>query len=89
MSHHPIEALLRPPVEFSSVLSYCSLAVIAIGAPQLFLLPGGVGYVLGGAFRSSRGKTGMAGHSTGLSTSGDCGCCLCTLRTRTRFRAAR
>lgn len=50
MSHQPIEALLRPPVEFSSVLSYCSLAVIAVGAPQLFLLPGGVGYVLGAVF---------------------------------------
>lgn len=50
MSHQPIEALLRPPVEFSCVVSYGSLAAIAIGVPQIFFLPGGVGYALGGAF---------------------------------------
>jgi conjugative coupling factor TraD (TOL family) len=50
MSNQPIEALLRPAVEFSSVVTYLSLAVMAIGAPQIFLLPGGVGYVIGGAF---------------------------------------
>lgn len=50
MSNQPIEALLRPAVEFSSVVAYCSLAAVAIGAPQVFLLSGGVGYVLGAAF---------------------------------------
>lgn len=50
MSTQPIEALLRPPVEFSAALSYCALAAIAIGAPQIFLLPGGVGYAVGAAF---------------------------------------
>lgn len=61
MSNQPIEALLRPPVEFSAVLSYLSLSVIAIGAPQVFLLPGGVGYALGGVFLLRAGLLGRQG----------------------------
>lgn len=49
MSNTPIEALLRPPVEFSSVVCYSSLSLISMGAPEVFFLPGGVGYALGAA----------------------------------------
>lgn len=45
----PIEALLRPPVEYYSVVCYSSLSLISMGAPEVFLLPGGVGYALGAA----------------------------------------
>ena len=50
MSSKPIEALLRPPVEFSSVATNTSLAVLAISAPQVLMLPGGVGYTVGAVF---------------------------------------
>lgn len=50
MSSQPIEALLRPAVEFSAVIAHLSLAGLAIAAPQVFLLPGGVGYGLGFVF---------------------------------------
>jgi len=45
----PIEALLRPPVEQSAIATHAALALLGIGAPQVLLLPGGVGYALAGA----------------------------------------
>ena len=38
MAHYPLEALLRPPVEWSSSLAAASLAAIALRAPDLLLL---------------------------------------------------
>ena len=52
MAHYPIEALLRPPVEWSSSLAAASLAAIALRAPDLLLMTRpaawGVAAVLGG-----------------------------------------
>ncbi len=42
----PIEALLRPPVEQAAIATHLSLALLGVGAPQILLLPGGVGYGL-------------------------------------------
>ena len=47
MSNQPIEALLRPPVEFSSVATNAAMAVVAFAAPQVLMMPGGVGYAVG------------------------------------------
>jgi len=44
--NHPIEALLRPPVERSAIVTHLALAVLGVGAPQMLLLSGGVGYGL-------------------------------------------
>jgi len=38
MAHYPIEALLRPPVEWSSSLAAVSLAAIVVRAPDLLLM---------------------------------------------------
>ncbi|MEM9257724.1 MAG: type IV conjugative transfer system coupling protein TraD [Pseudomonadota bacterium] len=48
MSDKPIEALLRPPVEFASVMSNTALGTVAVTAPGFLLMPGGVGYAIGG-----------------------------------------
>jgi len=45
----PIEALLRPPVEQSAIATHLALALLGVGAPQVLLLPGGVGYGLAAA----------------------------------------
>ena len=45
----PIEALLRPPVEQSAIATHVALALLGVGAPQVLLLPGGVGYGLAAA----------------------------------------
>ncbi len=50
MSNQPIEALLRPPVEFSSVITNSAMGLVAISAPQVLMMPGGVGYTVGGVF---------------------------------------
>tara|TARA_R110001592_G_scaffold254129_3_gene517460 strand:+ start:6141 stop:8186 length:2046 start_codon:yes stop_codon:yes gene_type:complete len=50
MSNQPIEALLRPPVEFASVVTNASLGIIAVNAPQVLMMPGGVGYAVGAVF---------------------------------------
>ena len=42
----PIEALLRPPVEQSAIATHVALALLGVGAPQVLLLPGGIGYGL-------------------------------------------
>lgn len=47
MSDQPLEALLRPPVELSSVLSNTSLGVVAMAAPGVLMMPGGIGYAVG------------------------------------------
>ena len=49
MSNQPIEALLRPPVEISSVITNTALGIVAISAPQILMMPGGVGYTVGTA----------------------------------------
>jgi conjugative coupling factor TraD (TOL family) len=49
MSNQPIEALLRPPVEISSVITNTALGIVAISAPQMLMMPGGVGYSVGTA----------------------------------------
>lgn len=45
----PVEALLRPPVEQSAIATHAALALLGLGAPQVLLLPGGVGYALAAA----------------------------------------
>ncbi len=40
----PIEALLRPPVEIGAITTNLAIATVAIGAPQMLLVPGGIGY---------------------------------------------
>ncbi|PLW67777.1 type IV conjugative transfer system coupling protein TraD [Pseudohalioglobus lutimaris] len=47
MSNQPIEALLRPPVELSSVVTNTAMGIVAISAPQVLMMPGGVGYTVG------------------------------------------
>ena len=50
MSNQPIEALLRPPVEVSSVVTNSAMAIVAFAAPQVLMMPGGVGYAVGSVF---------------------------------------
>ena len=47
MSTHPIEALLRPPVELWSTLVAFSTATIAILAPWALMMPPGIAYAAG------------------------------------------
>lgn len=47
MSGHYIEALLRPPVEMASVVTNGTLGFVAIAAPSVLMMPGGVGYTIG------------------------------------------
>ena len=47
MSRHPIEALLRPPVELWSMLVAFATATIAILAPWALMMPPGVAYSAG------------------------------------------
>jgi len=47
VSQHPIEALLRPPVEFWSTLVAFATAAIAILAPWSLMMPPGVAYGAG------------------------------------------
>ena len=47
MSTHPIEALLRPPVELWSTLVAFATAVIAVLAPWALMMPPGVAYSAG------------------------------------------
>ena len=49
MSQHPIEALLRPPVELWSMLVAFAAAAIAILAPWALMMPPGVAYGAGAA----------------------------------------
>lgn len=44
MSAHPIEALLRPPVEFWSALTSGCVAAICAARPQMLLMADGIGY---------------------------------------------
>jgi conjugative coupling factor TraD (SXT/TOL subfamily) len=48
MAHYPIEALLRPPVEWSSSVAAASLAAIALRAPDFMLMTHAVGQTLAG-----------------------------------------
>jgi conjugative coupling factor TraD (TOL family) len=50
MSNQPIEALLRPPVEVSSVITNTAMGIVAVSAPQVLMMPGGVGYTVGALF---------------------------------------
>lgn len=49
MSTHPIEALLRPPVELWSTLAAYAAAAVAILAPWALFMPPGVAYGAGAA----------------------------------------
>ena len=49
MSAHPIEALLRPPVELWSTLVAFATAAIAMLAPWALMMPPGVAYSAGAA----------------------------------------
>ena len=49
MSRHPIEALLRPPVELWSTLVAFATAAIAVLAPWALMMPPGVAYSAGAA----------------------------------------
>ena len=49
MADYPIEALLRPPVEWSSSLAAASLAAIALRAPDFLLMTRTVSYGVTGA----------------------------------------
>lgn len=43
-SKYPVEALLRPPVEFFAALSYLSIALIALLAPSIMMMTPSVAY---------------------------------------------
>ena len=47
MADHPIEALLRPPVELWSTLVALAAATTAVIAPWSLMMPPGVGYGAG------------------------------------------
>lgn len=47
MSSRPVEALLRPPVELSTVMSNSALGAVAVSSPSFLLMPGGIGYAIG------------------------------------------
>ena len=47
MSRHPIEALLRPPVELWSTVVALAAAVTAVLAPWSLMMPPGVAYGAG------------------------------------------
>ena len=49
MSSHPIEALLRPPVELWSTLVAFATAAIALLAPWTLMMPPGVAFAAGAA----------------------------------------
>jgi hypothetical protein len=49
VSVHPIEALLRPPVELWSTLVAFATAAIAVLAPWALMMPPGVAYSAGAA----------------------------------------
>ena len=49
MSQHPIEALLRPPVELWSMAVAFATAVIAVLAPWALMMPPGIAYGAGAA----------------------------------------
>ncbi len=48
MSNYPVEALLRPPVEYYAATTYAATALIAVTAPELLMLVPGVSYFAGG-----------------------------------------
>ncbi len=50
MSDHPIEALLRPPVELWSAFTSACVAAICVGAPHQLLMPTQLGQTVGAAF---------------------------------------
>ncbi len=50
MSEHPIEALLRPPVELWSAFTSACVAAICVGAPHQLLMPTQLGQTVGAAF---------------------------------------
>jgi len=49
VAHYPIEALLRPPVEWSSSLAAVSLAAIALRAPEVLLMTRPVAWAVAAA----------------------------------------
>ena len=49
MSAHPIEALLRPPVELWSMSVAFAAGIIAFLAPWALMMPPGVAYMTGGS----------------------------------------
>ena len=49
MSRHPVEALLRPPVELWSTLVALATALIALLAPWSLMMPPGVAYAAAAA----------------------------------------
>ncbi|HEC26060.1 MAG TPA: conjugative coupling factor TraD, PFGI-1 class, partial [Gammaproteobacteria bacterium] len=49
MSRHPIEALLRPPVELWSMSVAFATAAIAVLAPWALMMPPGIAYGAGAA----------------------------------------
>ena len=57
MSQHPIEALLRPPVELWSMLVAFAAATIAILAPWALMMPPGVAYGASASFLTPYGYT--------------------------------
>ena len=44
MNRHPVEALLRPPVELWSCVVALATAAIAVHAPWALMMPPGVAY---------------------------------------------
>jgi hypothetical protein len=50
MSRHPVEALLRPPVELWSTLVAAATGVTALLAPWALMMPPGVAYAAAAAF---------------------------------------
>ncbi|MCF6231106.1 MAG: type IV conjugative transfer system coupling protein TraD [Gammaproteobacteria bacterium] len=54
MSDYPVEALLRPPVEYFAAGTYAATAMIAMAAPEVFMMVPSVSY-FAGAVLSLRG----------------------------------
>ena len=64
MNRHPVEALLRPPVELWSAVVAFATAGIAVLAPWVLMMPPGVAYAAAGALAllGWRGLYHRAGH---------------------------
>lgn len=45
MSNYPVEALLRPPVEYFAASTYFAFAILAVMAPDVLLMTPGVAYL--------------------------------------------
>ena len=62
MSNYPVEALLRPPVEYYAAGTYAACAAIALAAPEAFMLVPGVSCFAGAALLARGGVRYLQGR---------------------------